>query len=218
MNQGLLPETVVVWLVEDHGRFRKALVELLDREPGVKCALAASTGEELLDALGRDPLPNVVLMDLGLPGMSGVDGIRRLRTQAPTVRTIVLSVHDEDDRVFDALRAGAIGYLLKSATGAEIVSAIRAAMDGGSPMNPAIARKVLDGFVQGPPINQEYGLTAREREVLQCVVDALSQKQIADKLGLSAHTVDTHLRNIYAKLQVRSRGGAVAKALRERLI
>lgn len=207
-----------VWVVEDNRFLRDTIVELLDRQDGVRCALAVESGEEALEALDRGQVPGVVLMDLGLPGMSGVEGIRRIRKRSPASHVVVLTVREDDDAVFDALCAGASGYLLKPSSGRKIVEAVRTAVSGGAPMNATIARKVLAMFTRFARPRGDYGLTDRELEILQLLCDEMTQKEIANELFLSPHTVDTHLRNIYGKLHVHSRSAAVVKALREGLI
>jgi DNA-binding NarL/FixJ family response regulator len=206
-----------VWVVEDNSLFRDTIVEVLDRG-GLRCALAAASCEEALATLADGHVPQVVLMDLGLPGMSGIEGIRRVSALSPESRIIVLTVHEDDDSVFEALCAGAVGYMLKPVSSEQILEAIDTALTGGAPMNAFVARRVIDRFAQNARPGADYGLTPRERQILQLLVEAKPQKQVAHALSLSPHTVDTHLRNIYAKLHVRSRSGAVAKALRERLL
>lgn len=207
-----------VWVVEDNDFLRETLVEVLDGAEGVRCTLAADRCEEALGALERGQVPQVVLMDLGLPGMSGVEGIGRLRAASPATQVIVLTVHEEDDKVFEALCAGASGYLLKPASAGEISDAIGTALEGGAPINAVIARKVLGMFKREARPRGDYGLTDREREILELLTEGFSQKRIAATLEVSPHTVDTHLRNIYGKLHVHSSTGAVAKALKERLL
>lgn len=207
-----------VWVVEDNAFLRDTVAELLDRSPGMGCALAAGTCEEALDALRRGKVPQVVLMDLGLPGMTGIEGIGRIKAISPASAIVVLTVHEDDDRVFEAICAGASGYLLKPASAEEIVQAVATAVRGASPMNAFIARKVLTMFTRNARPRADHGLTDREREILQLLIEERSQKQIAQALTLSPHTVDTHLRNIYAKLHVHSRSGAVAKALQDRIV
>lgn len=207
-----------VWVVEDNDFLRDTLVDVLEREPGTRCTMASSTCEEALAALEGGRVPELVLMDLGLPGMGGIEGIGRLRQASPATQVIVLTVHDEDHKVFEALCAGASGYLLKPASTDEITGAIRTVLQGGAPINASIARKVLDMFTRDARPRADYGLTDREREILELLTEGITQKQIAASLSLSPHTVDTHLRNIYGKLHVRSSTGAVAKALRERLL
>jgi len=207
-----------VWIVEDNAFFRDTVVELFARQPGVHCTLATDSCEGALSMLEQRSGPDVILMDLALPGMSGLDGIAQIKASSPSTQIIVLTVHEDQDKVFEALCAGACGYLLKPSSADAIVEAVRTAMRGGAPMNAFIARKVLDLFVPQTRPKADYALTSREREILHLLVNAQSQKQIAATLALSPHTVDTHLRSIYAKLHVHSRAGAVAKALQERLL
>lgn len=211
-------DTVNVWIVEDNAFLRDTVSELIDQAPGMRCTVRAGSCEEALAALDVGEVPQVVLMDLGLPGMSGVDGIREIKSRSPASDVIVLTVHEANERVFEALCAGASGYLLKPASGRRIVRAVRTAVNGGAPMNAFVARKVLDTFSRMPIPRTEYGLTDRERQILELLGDDTTQKDMAEALFLSPHTVDTHLRNIYAKLQVHSRTGAVAKAFREGLL
>ncbi len=215
------PADIDVWIVEDNANLRTTIAELLAQRPGIRCTLAAESCEVALDALNRGEPPQVILMDIGLPGMDGIEGTRRIRAISPATHVVVLTVKEADNTVFEALCAGASGYLLKPATGERIVEAVRTACTGGAPMNAFIARKVLDMFTdvarpRGSPGG--YGLTDREREILRLLCEEKTQKKIAATLFLSPHTVDTHLRNIYSKLHVHSRTGAVGKALRERLI
>jgi len=207
-----------VWVVEDNDYLRETIVELVDQQAGMHCALAARSGEEALAALEQDAIPHAVLMDLGLPGISGIESIRQIQSHSPTTQIIVLTVHEDDDNVFEALCAGACGYLLKPASGERIVEAIHQARSGGAPMSAFIARRVLRLFRNHVRPRADYGLTDREREILQLLIEDYTQKAIAAALFISPHTVDTHLRNIYAKLQVHSRSGAIVKALRERLL
>lgn len=211
-------EEIHVWIVEDNPFFRDTVRELLDQQPGMRCTLATGSCEAMLAVLHRGHVPQVVLMDLGLPGMSGVEGIGRIRAISPASQVVVLTVHQDDDRIFAALCAGACGYLLKPATGDQIVAAVDTALHGGAPMTAMVARRVLGMFTRLARPRGDHGLTEREREILQQLVAERTQKQIAQALGLSPHTVDTHLRNIYAKLHVHSRSGAVAKAVEERLV
>jgi DNA-binding NarL/FixJ family response regulator len=206
-----------VWLIEDNDSFRSALVRVIDQQPGMHCDHNFTSCEDALAALARDPAPDVVLLDVGLPGMSGLDGIKRLREASPGVRVIMLTMFDDHDKVFKSICAGASGYLLKTTPKDKITEAIREVLEGGAPMNAQVARMVLDRFAAMAAPKEDYGLTDREREVLQLMVNGLIKKEIADKLSLSYHTIDTHLRNIYQKLHVHTRAGAVVKAVRERL-
>lgn len=207
-----------VWIVDDNAYLRDTVAELLDREAGFRRTIAVGSCEEAIAELRRGGLPHVVLMDLGLPGMSGIEGIARIRAIAPSSQVVVLTVQEDDNDVFEALCAGATGYLLKPASGSEILAAVTTVLRGGAPMDARIARKVLNTLTRLAQPRGDHGLTTREREILELLVEERTQKEIAQLLALSPHTVDTHLRNIYAKLQVHSRSGAIAKALRERLL
>ena len=211
-----------VWIVEDNRALRDTLTELLNQQLDMHCAHALPDCERLLDALDAGEAPDVVLMDLGLPRLSGIEGIRRLHGLSPTTRVLVLTIHDDDDRVFEAISAGASGYLLKPLPPTTLIEAIRGVMHGAAPINPYIARKLLTVFANQPPARghaaESYGLTARETEILQLLVDGLTLRSIGEQLNLSYHTISNHLRNIYAKLHVRSRSAAVSRALREDLL
>ncbi len=211
-------EAISIWLIEDNAVFRRTIMRALDHEEGLRCLGGFASCEDALAALGHQPAPQVVLLDVGLPGMSGLEGIVRLREKAPKTAIIVLTVFEDEDKIFRAICAGAAGYLLKTAPVEEIVRAIRDALAGGAPMNGRIARRVLDMFARFAPTRGDYGLTPRETQILEAMVKGKTKKEIAAQLDLSFHTVDTHLRNIYQKLEVNTRTGAVAKALKEKLV
>ncbi len=206
-----------IWLIEDNDSFRNALVRVIKHQPTMTCDHDFASCEDALAALAGSKAPDVILLDVGLPGMSGIDGIRRLREAAPNVRVIMLTMFDDHDKVFKSICAGAVGYLLKTTPPDKITEAIREVLEGGAPMNPQVARLVLDRFAAMSAPTEAYGLTERERKVLELMVNGLIKKEIADKLSLSYHTIDSHLRNIYQKLHVHTRAGAVVKAVRERL-
>ena len=207
-----------VWLVEDDERFRTNMSDLIRESPGLTCDYAVSSCEEVLPHLLSATPPDIILMDIGLPGLDGIEGIRRVKSIAPSVQVIMLTVFDDNEKIFWAICAGASGYLLKSAPPDEIIRSLMEILKGGAPVNAQIARKMLDMFAEIAAPRGSYGLTNAEKEILQRLVAGDLKKQIADALNISFHTVDTHLRNIYAKLQVHSRSGAVAKALKERLL
>ncbi|MGH7586925.1 MAG: response regulator transcription factor [Gemmatimonadales bacterium] len=208
-----------IWLVEDNAFYRESLAGLLDRSERYRCGRTFGDGEAALEALelGRE-LPRLILMDLALPGMSGIDCIRAARLVSPAVPVVMLTVHQSNERIFEAVCAGASGYLLKSASREEILQGIDAVLAGGGAMDAQIARRVLEMFARMGTPHADYGLSEREQQILRCLVDGLTKNAIADQLDLSPHTIDGHVRNIYMKLHVNNRSGAVAKALRENLL
>ncbi len=210
-----------VWVIEDKRLLRGSLAALIDGEPDLDCTLAAASCEAMQAALDRGMRPDVVLMDIGLPGASGIEGVRRLRELSPATHVVILTIREENDTVFAAIASGAIGYLLKPSAPERILSAIRDAARGASPINPVIARKVLAAFARekgrrSPP--RDYELTPRETEILELLVDGRTLKSAASSLGVSFHTIDNHVRSIYYKLHVNSRALAVAKAIQEGLV
>ena len=212
------PLPVAVWVVEDNDLLRDSYAEVLDRQEGICCPHTFATCEAALMRLESGAPPDLLLMDIGLPGMSGIEGTERFHAISPTTQIVMLTVHEDRDKVFRALCAGAMGYVVKPSSAVGVVEAIEELRRGGVPMSAQIARKVLEIFQRWAAPARDYGLTAREVEVLQLLVDGCSQKQIAGQLGLSPHTVNSHIRNIYARLHVQSRTSAVAKALKERLL
>jgi DNA-binding NarL/FixJ family response regulator len=205
-------QAINVWLVEDNETYRGAIARTLDHASGLRCTGAFGSCEDALLRLRDDHPPEVILLDIGLPGLSGLDGIQQFKALSPAIHIIILTVFEDTDKIFRAICAGASGYLLKASPADKIAQAIREVLGGGAPMTPQIARSVLNLFARmaGPP--PEQGLSQREKETLEFLVQGLTTKEIADRLQLSIHTVDTHLRNIYRKLHVHSRAGAVAKA------
>jgi len=174
--------------------------------------------EEALPRIGSE-LPDVVLVDIGLPGMSGIDGIRRLKELWPDLPLVVLTIYDDDKRIFDALCAGARGYLLKNTPPARLLASLQEAVTGGSPMSPEIARRVVTLFRDiRPPEKADYELTPHETRLLKMLVDGHNYKTAAKELAVSVNTISFHMRHIYEKLQVHSKSEAVSKALRHRLI
>jgi len=216
MNEA--PSTITVGIVEDRDEIREGLAELVTGTPGFLCRGTWATMEEALDGL-RDDVPDVVLIDLGLPGMDGIEGIRRLSAAHPRLAMVVLTVYQDDERLFKALCAGACGYLLKKTPADRLVAALREAVAGGAPMSPEIARQVVGFFGRMRPIEKaDYQLTAHETRVLKLLVEGYSFASAAQSLGVSRATVAFHVRRIYEKLQVRSRSDAVVKALRGGLV
>lgn len=212
------PPITELWLIEDNATFRSSLARGLERTGRFVCGGSFASAEAALDAVAPEGAPQAVLIDVGLPGMDGIEALQRLRERLPEAALIILTVFEDEDKIMRAICAGAQGYLLKTAPVPEIAAAIADVLAGGSPMNSRIARRVLELFSRLVPRQKDYGLTAREKEILQLMVGGHIKKEIAARIGLSVHTVNTHMRNIYDKLQVNTVNGAVAKALQERLI
>ena len=205
---------ITVSIVEDNEQLRGTLTRVIGRAEGFRCLSQYGDAEAALEALPKDR-PDVVLMDINLPGMNGVECVRRLKQLAPEILAVMLTVYEDTDNIFNALAAGAAGYLLKRTKSAELLEAIREVYRGGSPMTTHIARKVTQSFLKtGPSPKSTENLSEREQEVLDCLSQGFLYKEIADKLGISYETVHTYIRRIYEKLQVRTRTEAVAKFLR----
>jgi DNA-binding NarL/FixJ family response regulator len=205
--------------VEDRDDYRETIKEVVDSEPDLTCPCAFDSGEALLAHLKDNYAPEVILMDIGLAeDLNGIEVVERLRPIAPGTRVVMLTIEESYQMIAEALRAGACGYLSKSAKAADVVEAIHDVMTGGAAMSPQIAKRVLDMFAQLNAPRFDYQLTPREKDVLEQLVQGKSKKRIAKDLVLSPHTVDTHLRSIYAKLHVNTQTAAVAKALSERLV
>jgi len=202
---------VTVAIVEDNAGLRNSLTLLLEESPGFRCVGSFTTAEEALSKLPKQPA-EVVLMDINLPGMSGIECTRQLRELLPDMRVIMITVYRDNEKIFNALRAGARGYILKRATPETILQAIEDAHQGGAPMSSEVARKVVEAFRQpDAPQDQARGLSLREREVLELLAQGLPDKEIAAKLNISMPTVRYHLKHIYDKLHVRSRTEAALK-------
>jgi DNA-binding NarL/FixJ family response regulator len=212
------PSPVQVVIVEDLREVREGLAMLIHGANGFQCASSYRTMEDALKGIADDR-PDVILTDIGLPGMNGIEGTRILRDRFPEVPILALTVYDDDETVFKAMCAGASGYLLKNTTPARLLESLREVMDGGAPMSPEVARRVLKLFREfRPPARASYHLTPQETELLKLMIEGHHYKTAARELGISTNTVSFHLKHIYEKLQVHSKSEAVAKALRERLI
>jgi DNA-binding NarL/FixJ family response regulator len=199
-----------VGIVEDNTGVRRTLQALLDETPGFKCVCACGSGEEALKVIPRD-VPEVVLMDLHLPNLSGIETTERLKQVMPGLSIIMITVYTDTDSVFKALRAGACGYLLKRSSPEEILAAITDVSKGGAPMTSEIARKVVAAFQEPTETKTEEGLSRREREILEALCQGYSNQDIAGRLSLSIETVLWHLKKIYERLHVSSRTEAMAK-------
>lgn len=209
---------IKVALIEDLRDVREGLAVLINGSPGFRCVAAFRTMEEALRTIARE-LPDVVLTDIGLPGMSGIEGIGLLKERHPDLPILALTIYDDDQEVFNALCAGASGYLLKNTPPARLLESLTEVASGGAPMSPEIARRVIRLFRKfRPPERASCHLTQQETELLKLIIDGHSYKTAASELDISTSTVSFHLQNIYHKLQVHSKSEAVAKALRHNLV
>ncbi|MCX6895270.1 MAG: response regulator transcription factor [Verrucomicrobia bacterium] len=205
---------ITVSIVEDNEQLRGTLARMIGRAAGFECVGQYPDAETALAAIPKDK-PQVVLMDINLPGINGVECVRRLKQTTPQTLVVMLTVYEDTENIFNALAAGASGYLLKRTKSAELLAAIQEVIHGGSPMTTHIARKVVQSFQRaGVSAGPETNLSQREQEVLDCLAKGFLYKEIAEKLGISYETVHTYVRRIYEKLQVRTRTEAVAKFLR----
>jgi DNA-binding NarL/FixJ family response regulator len=214
-------DTLKIWLVEDSAIFAVGVQRIVDGIDGMTCSGNFRSVEQAFTALEAGEIPDVILLDVQLPGRDGITALSVFKKRAPKAQIIILTVFDDADKIFRAVCAGASGYILKSSGSEQIGDAIRQVMDGGAPMTPGVARKVLDAFAMidpDPNGENDYNLTPRECDILRLMADGLVKKEIADTLGISVNTVSTHLQRVYEKLHVTTNTGAVAKALRERLI
>lgn len=210
-----MPSTVGI--VEDNKKIRDLIQRYLDMQDELACPVAVDTVEEMLDYLEEEHKnPEVILMDIQLPGMSGIEGIGIIKEKYPDIDIIMLTVYHDSHKIFDSLCAGASGYLLKHTSLPEIKESILNLLNGGAPMSPQIARKVINHFQEEVPkkSNVESNLTPREHDIVNGLVDGLSYKMIADRYDISIDTVRAHIRNIYKKLHVNSKAEVIAKSLK----
>jgi len=211
-----MSESIRVFVVEDQPQILESLVRILSGAEGLEVCGSARTGEEALETV-FEARPQVLLCDLGLPGIDGIEVTRAVRSRAPEVEVLVFTVFDEEERVLDAVRAGAAGYLLKGAPGSKIVEAIEEVHAGGTVIQPTLARRLLAHF-RSPQAPEPPQLTPRETEILQLIAKGLTNQEAAGVLGLSRATVRTHLEHIYEKLEVTNRVEAITEGLRKGLI
>lgn len=205
----------VVGIVEDNKKIRDLIQRYLDMQDELECPVAVESVEEMLEYLEEYKKPEVILMDIQLPGMSGIKGIGLIKEKYPEIDIIMLTIYHDSHKIFNALRAGASGYLLKHTSLPEIKESVIKLLNGGAPMSPQIARKVIHHFQEDvPKKNSEYNLTDREHDIVNGLVDGLSYKMIADRLDISIDTVRAHIRNTYKKLHVNSKAEVITKSLR----
>ncbi|HEY6045682.1 MAG TPA: response regulator transcription factor [Pyrinomonadaceae bacterium] len=212
------PDPISIAIIEDHREFRDYLTALISGTEGFDYAGGFRSIEEALPKIDAH-VPDVILLDIGLPGMNGIDGIKLFKEKYPETLLLTLTIHDDDERIFDALCAGASGYLLKKTQPAQLVASVKEAAQGGAPMSPEVARRVIKLFRDiRPPERAECNLTPHETRILKLLVEGHNYKTAGQKLNVAPTTINFHLQNIYQKLQVHSKTEAVAKALRNRLI
>lgn len=212
------PSTIKVAIIEDRRDIREGLAVLINGTEGYRCTGVFPSMEAALENIDRD-LPNVALVDIGLPGMSGIEGMRLLKNRHGDLLMLMLTVYNDDERIFDALCAGACGYLLKNTPPARLLASLEEVVMGGSPMSPEIARRVVTLFRDiRPPEKSDYQLTPHETRLLRLLVEGHNYKTAAKELDVSVNTISFHMRRIYDKLQVHSKSEAVSKALRSNLI
>jgi len=205
-----------VAIVEDNTALRQSLEQLFNRSESTRCVASLSNLLNVVSEFNRSN-PDIVLMDIGLPGITGIEGVRTLKTNFNDIQVLMFTVFEDEEKIFDAIRAGASGYLLKKTPPEEIVEAVKELFEGGAPMSPSIARKVIQAFQTQPASTlEDYQLTAREKEILYALVDGLTYKKIAEKYFVSIHTVRSHISSIYEKLHVNSKSQAVAKVLQNK--
>ncbi len=209
---------IKVAIIEDDRRIREGLSVLINGAAGYRCTGAFRSMEEALAHIWTEK-PDVALVDIGLPGMTGIEGLSLLRERYPGVALLMLSVYEDDERIFQALCAGASGYLLKKTPPAKLLASVAEVLDGGAPMSPEVARRVLRLFREiRPPEKVDYNLTPHELRLLKLLVEGHNYQSAAAELGVSFSTINFHMQNIYGKLQVHSKSEAVAKALKQRLV
>jgi DNA-binding NarL/FixJ family response regulator len=203
---------ITLALIEDDEVVRTSLAAFFSRQEGVDCSIVAVSVEDFLVKSDIAPKPDIILSDIGLPGITGIEAIPLIKKKFPDTSIIILSVYADSDRVFKALCAGAVGYLQKDTPVEEILECINIISKGGSAMSPAIARKVVDYFAPKRTYNEP--LTAKEQQVIAAMVDGLSYKMIASRLGITLETVRQHIKNIYRKLHVNSKSEVIIKSLK----
>jgi DNA-binding NarL/FixJ family response regulator len=212
------PDSITVALIDDEHAIRKGLGLLIDGTPGFRCVGAFGSVEDAMRSVGS-PAPDVLLLDINLPGIQGSEGARLFHEKYPSMQILMLTIHDEDEHIFESMCNGASGYLLKRTPPGELLSAIRDVHQGGAPMSPEVARKVVQLFRKTGPIEKlDHTLTPHEIRLLGMLAEGYSYQAVADRLQVSINTIRDYIRNIYDKLHVHSKTEAVRKALKSRII
>lgn len=212
INTGRSPN-IKVTIIEDHSRICESLMDIVNGTEGLECSGAFSSVEDALKQIGYN-LPDVLLMDIGLPGMSGIEGIRLIKDKYPSIEILMHTIYDDDEKIFQSIYQGASGYVLKNAETSELIRAIKE-VKTGAPMSASIARRLLNMIRPKENIDSEnMNLTPREYDIVKCLVEGLSYKGIAEKLFISPLTVQSHIKHIYEKLQVHSKSAVVYKVLK----
>jgi DNA-binding NarL/FixJ family response regulator len=204
---------ISVGIVEDDNEIREAICSYLNDQENMSCKLAGESVEKFMRLLSPDKLPNVILMDIGLPGMSGISGIKLIKEKYPDIDILMLTVHNDPHKIFQSLCAGATGYLLKTTPMTEIKKCIEELSSGGAPMSPQIARRVIEFLQKSEEEKSQSLLTEKEKEIVLDLVDGLSYKMIADKQFITIETVRTHIKHIYCKLHVHCKADVIRKSL-----
>lgn len=206
---------IKIAIVEDNNTLRNSLANLFNHTQDLQCVAMLPNLMNVVSEFKKTQ-PDIVLMDIGLPNISGIEGVRTIMENFDDIQVLMFTVFEDDDKIFEAIKAGASGYILKKTIPEEIIESIKSLYDGGAPMSASIARKVIQSFQKVPAINKDgYQLTPRENEILFALIDGLSYKKLAEKYFISICTVRTHIRHIYEKLHVNSKSQAVAKVLKK---
>jgi DNA-binding NarL/FixJ family response regulator len=209
-----------VTIFEDNRNLRDGLYQLINGSPGFTCSGAFANCNNLIKDI-ESSSPDVILMDIEMPGISGIEAVKIVKSKFPDVKILMETIFDENDKIFQSICNGAEGYILKNTPPVQILAAIKEVYEGGAPMTPSIASKVLKMFKNSPPESgspEQFNLTDREKEILKCLVEGMSYKMIADTCFISPDTVNGHIKNIYKKLQVHSKSEAVVKAIKGKLV
>lgn len=208
---------IPIVIYEDNARLRQSLELLLGDGNGFKVVGAFSNCDKVIEQM-RDLLPQLVIMDIDMPGINGIEGVKRIKNEFPDIKVVMYTVFDDDNRIFDCICAGADGYMLKNTAPVKLIQSLHELSEGGAPMSPFVAQKVFNFFRNNKPAQDTFNLTPREKEILELLVRGNSYKMIADKSFVSVDTVKKHLQNIYHKLHVNCGTEAVAKALQHKIV